>query len=115
MAYKLKTRYTLKLLIFVRFNFRETKFSREFIFAIDVLKYFARTYFREFREFPIFVLFCEYKISRISRNGNKVFYTNKAKNRRNCISLIYFDEILLGEAPVTHRCKECSFISSYRQ
>ena len=58
------------VLIFARFNFRETKFSREFIFAISVLKYFAGTYFREFREFQIFVIFRGNKISRFSRNND---------------------------------------------
>ena len=58
------------VLIFARFNFRETKFSREFIFAISVLKYFAGTYFREFREFQIFVIFHGNKISRFSRNND---------------------------------------------
>ena len=32
-------------------NFRENKFSREFIFAIDVLKYFAELIFANFANF----------------------------------------------------------------
>ena len=48
--------HTLKVLIFARANFRENLFSREFIFAIQIFDDFARTYFREFREFIDFLV-----------------------------------------------------------
>ena len=42
---------TLKALIFTGTNFCGNKVSREFILAIQNFDYFARTYFREFRDF----------------------------------------------------------------
>ena len=41
---------TLRSQIFAVRNFRDQKFSRSFNFANDLLKFFADTYFREFRE-----------------------------------------------------------------
>ena len=48
---KLGHRNTLKALIFAGTNFCRNLFLQEFIFAINKFVYFARIYFREYREF----------------------------------------------------------------
>ena len=50
-------------------NFRGQKFSRSFNFANDLLKFFADTYFRDFREFreASLMIFCEFRDEEISK------------------------------------------------
>ena len=77
-----KCKITLKSHIFAVRNFRGNKFSREFIFANDILKNSTGTYFREFREWLFFWKFREIfrgnLFSRISRGYNiVVFYGEK--------------------------------------
>ena len=64
---------TLKVEKFACTNFREKKISRGLIFATEDFNYFAVTYFREFREWLIKLIF-EVRPSHIRPGGGTLVF-----------------------------------------